>query len=45
MVTHSSILTWRVPMDRGIWQPTLWDLKESDMTERLSTMTNGDVKE
>ena len=32
-------------MDRGLWQPTLWDLKESDMTERLSTMTNGDVKE
>ena len=22
MVTHSSILTWRIPMDRGAWQAT-----------------------
>ena len=20
MVTHSSIITWRIPMDRGAWQ-------------------------
>ena len=45
MVTHSSILTWRIPMDRGIWQAKLWGLKESDTTERLSTMKNSDVKE
>ena len=44
MVTHSSVLTWRIPMDRGAWQATLWGHKESDMTERL-TMKNGDVKE
>ena len=30
MATHSSILAWRIPMDRT------WDLKESDTTERLS---------
>ena len=44
MVTHSSVLTWRIPMDRGAWQATLWGHKESDTTERL-TMKNGDVKE
>jgi len=34
MAMHSSILAWRIPMERGAW---LWDSKESDMTERLST--------
>ena len=33
MATHSRILAWRVPMDRGAW----WGHKESDMTEQLST--------
>ena len=23
MATHSSILAWRIPMDRGAWQATL----------------------
>ena len=23
MVTHSSILAWRIPMDRGDWQATV----------------------
>ena len=32
MATHSSILAWRIPMDRGAW-----DGKESDTTEQLST--------
>ena len=36
MATHSSILPWRIPMDRGAWQATVWDHKESDTTERLS---------
>ena len=35
MVTHSSILAWRIPKDRGACG--LWGCKESDMTERLST--------
>ena len=34
MATHSSILVWRSPMDRGAWRP--WGRKESDMTEQLS---------
>ena len=23
MATHSSILAWRIPMDRGAWQATI----------------------
>ena len=37
MATHSSILAWRIPMDRGAWRPTVHGVAESDMTERLST--------
>ena len=38
MATHSSILTWRTPMDRGTWWATVRaGCKESDTTERLST--------
>ena len=37
---HSSILSWRIPMDRGAWRATVHRVtKESDMTERLSTHT------
>ena len=38
MATHSSILAWRIPMDRGAWQATVSPLchKESDTTERLT---------
>ena len=24
IATHSSILAWRIPMDRGAWQATAW---------------------
>ena len=24
MATHSSILAWRIPMDRGAWWATIW---------------------
>ena len=37
MAIHSSILTWRIPMDRGARQATVWARKELDMTEQLST--------
>ena len=34
MATHSSILAWRIPMDRGAWQSTSpWGHKKMDMTE------------
>ena len=38
MATHSSILAWRIPMDREAWWATVHGgHKELDMTERLST--------
>ena len=38
METHSSILAWRIPMDRGAWRVAVHGgRKESDTTERLST--------
>ena len=29
MVIHSSILAWRIPMDRGTWQATVHGLTKS----------------
>ena len=39
MATHSSILAWRIRLDRGAWWATYspWGCKESDTTERLNT--------
>ena len=38
MATPSSILAWRIPMDRGTWWATVYGFhKELDMTEQLST--------
>ena len=37
MGTHSSILAWRIPVDRGAWRATVLGAAESDTTERLST--------
>ena len=37
MATYSSILAWRILMNRGGWQASPWSCEESDMTERLST--------
>ena len=36
MATHSSILAWRIPMDRGAWGATVHGVTEWDMTERLN---------
>ena len=36
--THSSILAWRIPMDRGAWQGIVPGVtKNPDMTEQVST--------
>ena len=39
MATHSRILAWRIPTDRGAWRAWVHgdSLKESDTTELLST--------
>ena len=37
MATHSGILAWGIPMDRGSWRATVHGVTELDMTERLST--------
>ena len=40
MATHSSILVWRIPMDRGAWQATAyWGHKELDTTEHALSAT------
>ena len=39
MATHSSILTWEISMDRGIWGSTVLRVsKETDMTQRLNNI-------
>ena len=40
MATHSSVLAWRIPTDRGAWWAVVHRVAESDMTERLSTHTH-----
>ena len=29
MVTHSIILAWKIPMDRGAWQATVYGVAKS----------------
>ena len=45
MATHSSILAWRIAMDRGAWWAPVpgWGREESDTTERLSTAQQSQV--
>ena len=40
MATHSSVIAWRIPMDRGALRASLSETvsdKESDTAEQLST--------
>ena len=40
MATHSSILAWRIPMDRGAWWDTLYRIAKSlTQLKQLSTHT------
>ena len=33
MATHSGILSWRIPMDRGAWSYSPWGHKKLDTAE------------
>ena len=37
MATNSSIIAWRIPIDRGAWWATIHGVAELDMAEQLST--------
>ena len=37
MATHSSILAWKIPMDRGAWWATVHGVTELDTTEHSTT--------
>ena len=41
MATHSSILAWRIPMDRGSWQATVHGVTKS--RTQLSTAQHPDI--
>ena len=36
LTTPSSILAWRIPMDRGAWRATVYGVSDSDTPERLA---------
>ena len=42
MATHTSILAWRTPMDRGAWQVTIHGITES--WTQLSDLTLSSLK-
>ena len=44
MATQSSILSWRIPMDRGVWQAAVPGVSELDMTEQLTKHNHDKVK-
>ena len=36
MATHSSILTWETPMDKGAWQATVYGVTKSQTSLSMS---------
>ena len=44
MASHSSILAWRIPIDRGAWRAIVHGVtKNQDMTVRLSKTQHRDI--
>ena len=41
MATHSSILAWRIPMDRGAWWATVHGVAKPNRTEQLTLSLSG----
>ena len=37
MATHSIVLAWRIPLDRGAWRATVHGVAELDITGPLTT--------
>ena len=44
MATHSSILAWKNPTDRGAWWATVHGVAESDMTEYTHTFVQNKIE-
>ena len=40
--THSSILAWRIPMDRGAWRATVHGVTKSRVTKSFTQALNGE---
>ena len=40
MATHSSILTWKIPMDRGAWWATVHGAREVNLVSLVLQVTN-----
>ena len=38
-VTHSSILAWRIPVDRGAWQATVQPMRSQRIRHNSATNT------
>ena len=44
MATHSSLLAWRIPMDRGAWQATVYrDTKSQTGIKQLNMHTQTSI--
>ena len=38
MATHSSILAWRMPMDRGAWQTAVHGVTETQLSKLIHSV-------
>ena len=40
MATHSSVLAWRMPTDRGVWRAAVNGVAQRDSNNRIPVSTN-----
>ena len=43
MATHSSILAWRIPMDRGAWRTTVHGVTQSQTQLKRPSVLRGNA--